>query len=147
MARPNPKMGIADLAWSPSGRWLAVYNRENFLSPEWTSPCVAADQIPFVRQLPFPAHPSPLAIRPAASLPTQVFLFSFLTAPASSFHPRLHTVILLTNAFRSFAWQPEAARAAEMVVVVSGTKGFAMWREPDDGVDAKVEGVGIPSRE
>lgn len=31
-------------------------------------------------------------------------------------------------------------------MIVSGTKGFAMWREPDEGAAAKVEAVGIPSR-
>ncbi|ORY78011.1 hypothetical protein BCR35DRAFT_342395, partial [Leucosporidium creatinivorum] len=27
LGRPNPKMGIASMSWSPSGRWLAVWNQ------------------------------------------------------------------------------------------------------------------------
>lgn len=28
LGRPSPKMGVAQLKWSPSGRWLASWDRE-----------------------------------------------------------------------------------------------------------------------
>ncbi|KWU41257.1 hypothetical protein RHOSPDRAFT_37203 [Rhodotorula sp. JG-1b] len=174
LTRPNPRMGIERIVWSPSGRWCAVTNAGY--------PTVLA-----IYSIPLPSHSSlsDSANHPVAISPTE-------TATSRPFERcRLHTVLLLTpdaaanegpgpggytGHVRDLAWQPapsaettdeeldygeetfvsdEEARADtsdEMLVVVTGQKGFATWRAPRsssrDGVPdtGLAECVGIPAQ-
>lgn len=142
IARPNPKMGIADLAWSPSGRWLASYNRA-FPSPLLV--CFSRNSL---------THTS------AESYPTTLWMYTFSTpssvsSPATSFHPRLHSVLVHTASIRSFTWQT-GVQPGELLAIGTGVKGFTVWREPERGAEesevetegghGKAEGVGVPAR-
>ncbi|GAA5954475.1 hypothetical protein JCM21900_006819, partial [Sporobolomyces salmonicolor] len=149
LARPNPKMGIARMAWSRDGRWLAVWNQSHpasvwihaFLSPSSSSS----------------SHPSS---SPDRSPPVRLDLH---------LRPRLHTLLVLSSPVKHFEWQPAppaGATGEETLAIVSGTKGFVLWRSPgphgpgpgagtgargvreaEEGERAGIaEGVGVPSR-
>ncbi|TKA52255.1 hypothetical protein B0A53_04678 [Rhodotorula sp. CCFEE 5036] len=157
LTRPNPRMGIERIVWSPSGRWCAVTNAGY--------PTLLA-----IYSIPLPSSTTSndpsladTASHPGLASPTE-------TAASGPFgRCRLHTVLLFTpdaaanegpgpggytGQVRDLAWQPapsaeedeldygeetfaseEEARAEsggseETLVVVTGQKGFATWRAP-----------------
>ncbi|GAA5985199.1 hypothetical protein JCM10908_002566 [Rhodotorula pacifica] len=176
LTRPNPRMGIERIVWSPSGEWLAVLNAGY--------PTVLA-----IYSFPLPTSTSTNSSLPIsadnADSPDPI------SSSSKPFEPcRLHTVLLFTpdaaanegpgpggyTAYiRDFTWQPapmakgdeadeldygeetfasqeeEEDRREETLVVVTGQKGFATWRAPrrgNDGVRDKgiAECVGMPAQ-
>ncbi|GAA5914373.1 hypothetical protein JCM5296_004385 [Sporobolomyces johnsonii] len=162
LARPNPKMGIARMTWSRDGRWLAVWNQSHptsiwihaFLSPSSSSSPPSSSSFSADRVL------GARDDRSAAPVRLDLHL-----------RPRLHTLLVLSSPVKHFEWQPApppavGARGEETLAVVSGTKGFVLWRAPgphahgagegerggkgeekdEETREGIAEGVGVPSR-
>lgn len=132
-------MGIGMMSWSPSGRWLASWNRAS-LSVSRASQRRRDEELT-------------AALARVESYPTTLLLFSFISSPTPHFHPRLHTLLVHNLPVRGFEWQSSSAggEGQELLAITTAQKGFTMWREPRSDVAGEEEGlaecVGVPSRE
>ncbi|KAM0786697.1 hypothetical protein ACM66B_002141 [Microbotryomycetes sp. NB124-2] len=120
VTKPNPKLGISQLAWSPSGCWLAALN-QTYPTVVWIFSLLSSQTHQFRPHLhSVLVHTSPVC--------------SFVWQPASS----------------AVGQEEEEDDVQESLAVASGERGFTVWREPnpDDEVerDGLAECVGVPSQ-
>ncbi|KPV74090.1 uncharacterized protein RHOBADRAFT_54651 [Rhodotorula graminis WP1] len=121
-----PRMGVAKLEWSPSGRWIAVWD-------------AAHPQLVAIYAFPLSSTLAPSA----STRPRLHTLLAHAASPSS-------TTTSSTSGVRALAWQPPVVRDDEdedetLVVLAGEKKGFTLWRSTADGVGV-AECVGIPAR-
>ncbi|GAA6057040.1 hypothetical protein JCM3770_005222 [Rhodotorula araucariae] len=124
-AAPVPRMGVAKLEWSPSGRWIAAWD-------------AAHPHLIAIYAFPLPS----LEGAAPPSRPALHTILSHAAPPPSSSTPSSQGTI------RTFAWQPPVAKdegdGDETLVMLSGEKGFTLWRTLAAG-GGVAECVGIPA--
>ncbi|GAA5836382.1 hypothetical protein JCM9279_000370 [Rhodotorula babjevae] len=123
-----PRMGVAKLEWSPSGRWIAVWDAAH--------PHLVAIY----------AFPLSSALAPSASTRPRLHTLLAHAAPPSS----TTSSTSAASGVRALAWQPPVVRDDEdedetLVVLAGEKKGFTLWRSTADG-SGVAECVGIPAR-
>ncbi|KAK4049585.1 hypothetical protein OIV83_004083 [Microbotryomycetes sp. JL201] len=123
VTKPNPKLGISQLAWSPSGCWLAALN-QTYPSIVWIFSLLSSQNHQFRPHL----H---------SALVHNCSISSFVWQPMAS-----------NGSGEGF--EEEEDDVQETLTIASGERGFTVWREPnpDDEVErvGMAECVGVPSQ-
>ncbi|KAK4047517.1 hypothetical protein OIO90_006159 [Microbotryomycetes sp. JL221] len=152
-------LGVRTIAWQPTGEWIALGGYDGKAAwrepAEWTERTRGKGIVPF-ESVVLPHNLVAVRADPTKSNP-KMGIAQLVWSPSGCWLAAINLMIH-SNAVRSVVWQPINAQVndegtddmQETLIIVSGQKGFTLWREPNPDDEQErigfAECVGVPGQ-